>query len=142
MGTPFDSSMGDLMEHLSIIQALTPMALSPFVLVLLAVCWVLPAVLIAVRYAVARTASGTTPSRIPMEMTTETVRIRGPISAGAQAVSARDLLRAGSYADVARTHRRPQEERGITRSVPYAEASVHVLDDGEPARRRCSVCMN
>ena len=139
----FDSYAGDRMVQMLIIRKLNPMTLSPLVLAVLAVCWMLPAALIVVRYGIERAAPA--PNEVvrrEMDTTHETITEKGDIDVASGRERRPDLLYTGSYGDVAHTEAASPESIEMEQSVPYAEASVGVLDGTETARRQCSICLN
>jgi hypothetical protein len=126
-----------------IIRRLNPMTLSPLVLAILAVCWTLPAALIIVRYGIERAAPASKEVvRREMDTTHKTIAVKGEIDVAAGRERRPDLLYAGSYGDVARTEAASPKSVETKQSVPYAKASVGVLDGAETVRRQCSICLN
>ena len=134
------------LEHTTIILKLHLMSLSPFVLVTLAVCWIVPAVFIAVRYGLDRyrAAAETVdlPAQRDMDHTQKSMRVELSSRHGATRGNKWGVLHAGSYSDVVESQT-SESVREVVLSAPYAEASVRVTDSaGDPVLRRCSICMN
>jgi len=119
------------------------MSLSPVVLATLAASWILPAVFIAICYGLERYRSQTdcpVESR-EMDVTTKSVAIELSNSCTADEREEQELLHAGSYDDVMKSHTSTSVQP-LHLSAPYAEATVGVLGDNGVVIRQCSICMN
>jgi hypothetical protein len=123
------------------------MSLSPFVLVTLAVCWILPTAFIAVwyglnRYRTEEAVDAGVPAPREMERTHKSVRARLSAQYGSTSSNQWSVLHAGSYSDVVSSET-SSAVRELSLSAPYAEATVQVVgEDGTGVQRRCSICMN
>ena len=119
------------------------MSLSPAVLATLAASWLLPAALIALRYGLERYRSR--PARPvesrEMDVTTKSVAIELSDSCTTAEREEQQLLHAGSYDDVVKSHMSTSVQP-LHLSAPYAEATVGVLGDNGVVIRQCSICMN
>jgi len=119
------------------------MSLSPLVLVVLAACWTIPAVLVAIAYR-RECADQTTPTTPPTPEVVQHLRIASldveirkeeEKEWWAQSPAERESTTAPSPVD--------RSVRHAAVITPYAEVSVSVYDPhGEQCVRRCSMCLN
>lgn len=116
------------------------MFVSPTVLVLLASCWLIPAVVAVLAYAYT---SREEDSPQPREMKTAIKGIRADIQRLDLRASRQDWRRADWDGPGARIRAQVQNSSyEVMLLTPYAEASVTVGVEDAPERRRCSVCLN
>lgn len=118
------------------------MSLSPFVPLLLAACWILPVVIIAVVYKMQSKGDGTAVSK-DMKTSLKGIRVdieQLTVDARAQGWRRENWEGPAGYVE-ARVTESSHEVMLIT---PYAQASVSVQrgDEDGRERRRCSLCLN
>jgi len=116
------------------------MFVSPTVLALLAGCWLIPAVVAVLAYVFAPRESE---APQPRDMDTSIKGIRADIQRLDLRAPRQDWRREDWDGPGARIRAQVQNSsHEVMMLTPYAEASVTVGLDGEPERRRCSLCLN
>ena len=117
------------------------MSFSPLVPFLLAACWILPAVIIAMTY---RAQSATEVESVSESMNTSMKGLRADIAqldydARVQGWRQEDWGGPEEYVQARVT----ESSHEVLLLAPYAEASVSVTSEtAETERRRCSLCLN
>lgn len=116
------------------------MSISPYVPLLLAVCWMLPAMAVAVWYRLS-SPSAHARDRKPMRLSQKEVQAEiRQLDLDATKAGWRSEDWEGPEGNVR------SQVRGLSHKVrlstPYAEATVSVMTGGEKESRRCSLCLN
>lgn len=118
------------------------MSVSPLVLKILAACWMLPALIVAVKFALERhrDAHGTSATEMDVALHDVDVRLTSSTVSG----SGEAWGDASSQTYVGSANPRVSTSvRHVTVQAPYAEISVPVYDgNGDVCVRRCSLCVN
>lgn len=117
------------------------MSLSPLVLEILAVCWILPAIVVVVKYGREwYRASRSSPNE--MDLVHKDVTVRMAVSSVSDSERTMSVQSSQSYVGSTRP-RVSTSVRHVTVPVPYAEISVPVYDgNGDVCVRRCSLSVN
>jgi predicted cobalt transporter CbtA len=120
------------------------MTLSPLVLVTLAACWTLPALLVAIAYKRERARSAASPTSTPEPTIVQHLRI-APLEVEIRKEEEKEWWMM-SPAERESTTAMSSVDRSVQHAAvitPYAEVSVAVSDpSGEKCVRRCSMCLN
>ncbi|PEN12865.1 hypothetical protein CRI94_12740 [Longibacter salinarum] len=121
------------------------MPLSPVILVVLAVCWTLPAALVAIAYQRERTRQGGPESPVRTAEIVQHLRI-APLEVDIRAQEEEQEWWMLSPSERKSTTAASSVDRSVQNAAvitPYAEVSVTVSDpSGEKCVRRCSMCLN